>query len=73
MTPEEEITHLRAENQALREALTQTQAQLSQVLQQLQLALAHIEELENRRRLSFSLEKSRELLLDSLRQEHCIG
>jgi transposase len=49
MTQEEEIAQLRAENQALREALSQAQAQLSQVQEQLRLALARIEELEKQK------------------------
>jgi hypothetical protein len=46
MTQEEEIAHLRAENQALRETLNQALAQLSQVREDLRLALVRIEELE---------------------------
>jgi hypothetical protein len=49
MTQEEEIAHLRAENQALREALSQALAQLSQVQEHLRLALARIEELEKQK------------------------
>jgi transposase len=45
MTQEEEIAHLRAENQALGEALNQALAQLSQVREDLRLALVRIEEL----------------------------
>lgn len=49
MTQEEEIAHLRAENQALREALSQALAQLSQVQEHLGQALARIEELEKQK------------------------
>jgi transposase len=49
MTQEEENVHLRAENQALREALNQALAQLSQVREDLRLALVRIEELEKQK------------------------
>lgn len=49
MTQEEEIAHLRAENQALREALNQALAQLSQVREDLRVALVRIEELEKQK------------------------
>jgi transposase len=49
MTQEEEIAHLRAENQALREALNQALAQLSQGQEDLRLALVRIEELEKQK------------------------
>src|SRR5215469_11321043 len=49
MTQEEEIARLRAENQGLREALSQAQAQVSQVQEHLRLALARIEELEKQK------------------------
>ncbi len=49
MTQEEEIAHLRAENQALREALNQALAQLSQVREDLRQALVRIEELEKQK------------------------
>jgi transposase len=49
MTQEEENVHLRAENQTLREALNQALAQLSQVREDLRLALVRIEELEKQK------------------------
>lgn len=49
MTNEEEVAHLRAENQALQEALSQALVQLSQVQEQLRQALARIEELEKQK------------------------
>ncbi len=49
MTQEEEIAHLRAENQALREALNKALAQLSQGQEDLRLALGRIEELEKQK------------------------
>jgi hypothetical protein len=49
MTEEEEIAHLRAENQALREALNQALEHLSQVQEHLRVALARIEELEKQK------------------------
>lgn len=49
MTHEEENVHLRAENQALREALTQALAQLSQVREDLRLALVRMEEREKQK------------------------
>jgi len=49
MTREAEIAHLRAENQALREALNQALAQLGQVQEDLRLALVRIEKLEKQK------------------------
>jgi hypothetical protein len=49
MTQEEEITHVRAENHALREALNQALAQWSQVREDLRLALVRIEEREKQK------------------------
>jgi hypothetical protein len=49
MTREEEVTQLRAENQALREALNLALEQLSQVQEQLRVALARIKELEKQK------------------------
>jgi hypothetical protein len=49
MTQAEEIAHLRAENQALREALNQALAPLSQGREDLRLALIRIEEREQQK------------------------